>query len=272
MPKYKKSTSAPPLWASQNFLTSTAVIRRLIQKTNLTRADHVLEIGPGKGHITRALLERCGHVSSVELDRALFLRLAEQFKNAENLTLRNADFCSTPLPKKGCYKVFANIPFSRTTDIIRRLTECPNPPSDAYLIVEKGAAKRFMGAPQDTLRSLSLKPFFTLEILSHLRREDFHPKPSVDIVLLHISQKKRPDLPPELALPYRRFLTKAFDNRIGLPGLFTRRQLTRALGAAGLTHDCTLASVRYIQWLCLFRCYAGHVLRLDIEPPTDKCQ
>lgn len=199
LPRNEKSTAMPPLWASQNFLTSRAIIHRLIQRTNLTKNDHVIEIGPGKGHITRALLERCCHVTAVELDRALYLRLTEQFKGAANLTLRNADFCSFSLPAKGPYKVFANIPFSRTTDIIRRLTECRTPPTDAYLILEKGAAKRFMGQPRETLRSLSLKPFFKMEILYHFRREDFHPKPSVDIVMLHIAKRAHPDLPGRLS-------------------------------------------------------------------------
>ena len=84
--------------------------------------------------------------------------------------------------------MFANIPFSRTTDIIRRLTECRTPPTDAYLILEKGAAKRFMGQPRETLRSLSLKPFLNGDSLP-FRREDFHPKPSVDIVMLHIAKR-----------------------------------------------------------------------------------
>ena len=261
LPRNEKSTAMPPLWASQNFLTSRAIIHLLIQRTNLTKNDHVIEIGPGKGHITRALLERCCHVTAVELDRALYLRLTEQFKGAANLTLRNADFCSFSLPAKGPYKVFANIPFSRTTDIIRRLTECRTPPTDAYLILEKGAAKRFMGQPRETLRSLSLKPFFKMEILYHFRREDFHPKPSVDIVMLHIAKRAHPDLPAASARAYRAFLAKAYDGKTGLVGLFTRRQLSRALGEAGLTHDTTLASIRYIQWLCLFRCYAQQVLR-----------
>lgn len=61
----EKSTAMPPLWASQNFLTSRAIIHRLIQRTNLTKNDHVIEIGPGKGHITRSLLETCRHVTAV---------------------------------------------------------------------------------------------------------------------------------------------------------------------------------------------------------------
>ncbi len=261
MPKYDTKRSAPPLWASQNYLTSARIIRRLIQKSNLTNADHVIEIGPGKGHITRFLLESCRHVTAVELDDTLYHRLTQQFTGVRNLTLRNADFCSFSLPEKGPYKVFANIPFSRTTDIIRHLTESRNPPSDAYLILEKGAAKRFLGQPADGLRSLSLKPFFTMEILYHFHREDFHPKPSVDIVMLHIAKRALPDLPIASARAYRAFLAKAYDGRTGLSGLFTRRQLSRAFGEAGLMHDTTLASIRYIQWLCLFRCYAQQVLR-----------
>lgn len=264
MPKNRKSSPAAPLWASQNDLTSARIIRRLIQKSNLTNADQVIEIGPGKGHIIRSLLETCRHVTAVELDRALSLRLTEQFAGAENLTLRCADFCRTSLPKKGDYKVFANIPFSQTTDILRHLTECQNPPSDAYLILEKGAAKRFMGNAQETLRSLIRKPFFTLEILYPFRREDFHPKPSMAIVMLHIARRANPDLPPGMAWPYRDFLTKAFNTRIGLARLFTRRQLPQAFRAAGLTHDTTPASIRCIQWLCLFRCYAEQVLRLNV--------
>ena len=118
-----------------------------------------------------------------------------------------------------------------------------------------------MGQPRETLRSLSLKPFFKMEILYHFHREDFHPKPSVDIVMLHIAKRAHPDLPAASARAYRAFLAKAYDGKTGLVGLFTRRQLSRALGEAGLTHDTTLASIRYIQWLCLFRCYAQQVLR-----------
>lgn len=65
MPKNRKSSPSAPLWAYQNYLTSVRIIRLLIQKSNLTNADHVIEIGPVKGHITRSLLETCRHVTTV---------------------------------------------------------------------------------------------------------------------------------------------------------------------------------------------------------------
>ena len=93
------------------------------------------------------------------------------------------------LPNKGDYKVFANIPYNLTTKIVKKLTEDAHPPSEMWLVMEKGAAKRFMGMPKETKYSLLLKRRWKLEIIYYFSREDFHPKPSVDSVLLHFIRK-----------------------------------------------------------------------------------
>lgn len=127
---------------SQNFLTSSRTIRQLLSLTDLSAADTVLEIGAGKGHITRVLAERYSRVLTYEIDPLLSERLNGNLP--DNVRLYPVDFLWAPLPK-GPYKVFANIPFSITTDILRKLTEGPNPPLAAWLIMEKGAALRFCG-------------------------------------------------------------------------------------------------------------------------------
>lgn len=129
--------SEPPLSVSQNFLTSGTVIRRLLAQTDIGPQDLVVEIGPGKGHITRELLPRCRQVLAAELDPALCARLRERFAGEPRLRLAEGDFLAMPLPR-GPYKVFANIPFSRTTDILRRLTGAAPPPLAAWLVVERG--------------------------------------------------------------------------------------------------------------------------------------
>ncbi len=93
------------------------------------------------------------------------------------------------LPDKGNYKVFSNIPYYLTTEIVRKLTENANPPSEMWLVMEKGAAKRFLGVPAETKYSLSLKYRWKLDIVYFFKKEDFHPKPSVDSVLLHFLRK-----------------------------------------------------------------------------------
>ena len=245
----------PPVWVSQNFLTSAATIRRLIRKTTITPHDHVIEIGPGKGHITGALLAHCKQVSAIELDKDLYNKLRIKYEATENLKLYHQDFLQWHLPAAGPYKVFANIPFSHTTGIIMKLTQAPNPPTEAWLVVEKGAAKRFMGQPRENTRSLSIKPLFHMRVIYHFAREDFHPMPGIDVVLLHIKMKAPHDLPRPEWRRYQNFITNATkDNGGGLARLFTKKQLTNARKLAGI-NDRHSGEILYIQWLCLFRCY-----------------
>lgn len=158
---------------------------------HICKRDHVLEIGPGKGHITRELIGRCGRLTAVELDHSLWARLGERFAGDGRLTLIEGNFLKTPLPK-GPYKVFANIPFSETSNIIRRLTQCGNPPGAAWLIVEWGAAKRFAG---NSLAGWTLRPYFKVRAAARIGRGQFHPAPSVDAALLELRRREAPTCP-----------------------------------------------------------------------------
>lgn len=110
MSRNTRRGARPALWVSQNFLTGQAVIRRMLDQAVLSKADHVVEIGPGKGHITAALAQRCGRVSAVEMDRRLYDRLCRMFPPGGPVRLYHQDFLTWPLPK-GDYVVFANILF-----------------------------------------------------------------------------------------------------------------------------------------------------------------
>ena len=229
MPLHSQSENFINISVSQNFLTSKQTIRRLIRIAGLKKSDHIVEIGAGRGHITRELAQSCGRVSAYEIDRALITRLNEKIQ-CSHVRILCRDFLAESLPKDAPYKVFANIPFCRTSDIVRKLAVAPRPPEDAWLIMEKGAAKRFLGQPGESKASLLLKPFFDMEIRYHFRREDFHPAPSVDAVLFHMKKKAAPDI----AASQRR----AYESFVG-----------RRFGQAPRIADETL----YIQWLCLFR-------------------
>lgn len=232
---------------SQNFLTSRRVIDGLLRLTDISPADTVLEIGAGKGHITRALAEICGRVLTYEIDPALAARL--QGSLPPNVSLYGQDFLRAPLPK-GDYKVFANIPFSITTDILRKLTGGSNPPKAAWLIMEKGAAMRFCGQPRESSISLLLKPWWEVRIVHRLRREDFHPMPRVDCVLLELRYKSAPDIPLRDRRTWAQFVARG--QQYGLRGMLTTRQTAQALRESGIPMSATL---RYVQWLCLFRCW-----------------
>lgn len=164
-------------------------MERIVRKSTISHHDAVLEIGTGKGHLTEALCRKADYVYSVEIDRKLYERAKERLRDFSNIKLICGDFMKYRLPDKGDYKVFANIPYNLTTKIVKKLTEDAHPPSEMWLVMEKGAAKRFMGMPKETKYSLLLKRRWKLEIIYYFSKEDFHPKPSVDSVLLHFIRK-----------------------------------------------------------------------------------
>ena len=234
---------------SQNFLTSAKTIRRLIARTTITKSDRVLEIGAGKGHITRVLLEACREVVAYEIDPVLMEPLRRTLGERENLSLIMGDFLAARLPACGAYKVFSNLPFSITTAAIRKLANAPNPPTEMWLVVEKGAAKRFLGAPRETAMSLSLKPLFEMRISWHFARGDFHPMPSVDCVLLHLARRDVPDLRPGERAAFSAFV------KGGAGRFLSKKQIATALRIAGLPQLGPSGEMLYVQWLCLFRCH-----------------
>lgn len=241
---------------SQNFLTKRRLILKIINLSNITKDDTVLEIGAGKGHLTEVLCEKGGSVYSVEIDRKLFEYTKEKLSYTTNLKLIQGDFLKYPLPVKGSYKVFANIPFFITTQIIDKLTNASNPPVDIWLVMEKGAARRFVGHPKESMKSLLLKVGWETEIVYHFRREDFHPMPSVDSVLLHLKQKEIPDLSRGEIRSFQKFIEHSMRYGLsGKQGLLTPRQVSTALKRAGLPPAYKDGVTLYIQWLCLFRCY-----------------
>ncbi|MCH5261341.1 MAG: 23S ribosomal RNA methyltransferase Erm [Lachnospiraceae bacterium] len=241
---------------SQNFITDKKIINRIVHLSNIDKNDTVIEIGTGKGHLTEALCRKGGCVYSVEIDRNLYESTKEKLSHISNLRLIHGDFLNYSLPKKGDYKVFANIPYFITTQIVEKLTQVSNLPVDIWLVMEKGAAKRFAGLPRETEKSLLLKVNWETEIVYHFRREDFHPMPSVDSVLLHFVRKAVPDLNRKECGAFRKFIEHGMKYGIcGKNGLLTKRQVSVALKQAGLPDLPENGATLYIQWLCLFRCY-----------------
>jgi 23S rRNA (adenine-N6)-dimethyltransferase len=155
------------------------------------------------------------------------------------------------------YKVFANIPYNTTAAIVTKLTDTPNPPTDAYLVVQEEAAHKFMGIPKETLYALMLKPWFKLSILHRFDRQDFVPVPGVDSVLLRIQPRLKPLLSPSTQNAYRDFVAHCFTH--GSPSLY--RLLEQLMGRKALNITASMfqidravtpTALDFELWLCLF--------------------
>lgn len=178
---------------SQNFLKSFEFVGNLIDRTGIKSEDFVVEIGPGKGIITSELSKRAGRVVGVELDPALARSLKVSFFGNDNVEIVEADFLKWDLPKLP-YKVFANIPFNMTAEMVNKLLFAENPPEAAYLIIQDRAAGRFMGPPFGPASQIStlLQPFYNMDIIARIDRKEFDPVPNVNTVLAKFEKREEP--------------------------------------------------------------------------------
>ncbi len=241
---------------SQHFLCA-ACAARLVQATSIQSADFVVEIGAGRGALTRQLLKRTRHLRAVELDRYLVAKLVEQFGDSADVVA--GDFLKLPLPEHP-YKVVGNVPFSKSTDIVERLVAGPLPPEDAWLVVQREFAWRLCGLPftAETLWSLRLKPFWHVEIVDRLRRTDFDPPPSVESVLLWLSRRGRPLLSESETTLYGEIIGSAFRGgngtvRQALRPWLSKVQLRRLAADLKFEPNAYASSLLFEQWLGILR-------------------
>lgn len=213
----------------QHWLKDEATLEGLCQAANLHSADTVLEIGPGLGHLTRKLTRRAGRVIAVELDQKLADMLTDEVE-VSNLKVVNADilrFDLNELPAD--YKVVANIPYYLTSNLIRTLSESPNPPELMILLVQKEVAERLAAAPgRMSLLSVSAQLYYEPRLGQVVPAELFEPPPKVDSQVI-IMRRRQPLLFDDLD-------TKIFF-RLVKAGFAGRRKKLRGSLAAGLGVD-----------------------------------
>jgi len=250
---------------SQNFLRDIRLVQRLVEKSSITPSDLVIDIGSGKGIITDILSTRCKKVIAVEADPELADRLKQKFKGVLNIQIQSGDFLALNLPSEP-YKVFSNIPFNRTADIIRKLVNTPQSPSDTYLIVQKESALKFIGSPlsKEALFSVMIKPWFELSIEHNFQRSDFEPHPNIDIVLLRIRKRETPIIQENQTTQYKDFVSYAFNRsnpnlKKGLEDVFTSNQFSRIIQSLHVSDSVTPTQLSFEQWLDLFQSFQTFV-------------
>lgn len=248
---------------AQNFLRSPMLAHRLLEASSITSLDTVYEIGPGRGTITAELARTACRVIAVEKDPQLVRFLRKRFGKAGNVQILEGDFLRFRIPEKE-YKVFANIPYNLTANIVRKILYSQPAADEAYLIVQKEAAEKFSGSPQETLFSVLAKAAFELEIVYKLRRTDFIPAPGVDSVLLHIHRRSPPLIDAEDVSLYRRFVRFGFERwrknlKLAFKPIFTYEQWKHLARDLQFPIDARPTELTLEQWLGLFDSFKRRV-------------
>jgi 23S rRNA (adenine-N6)-dimethyltransferase len=243
---------------SQNFLQNPDLVSRLVNSSSIGTNDLVLEIGPGGGIITRALIKKASQVVAVELDPDWYARLKKVFFDTSNLLLYKEDFLSFSLPRLP-YKVFANIPFAIEGKIIRKLIEARNPPQDCYLVLVHSLARRLAARDKENMFSLMHKPWFEFAIIYRFSPHDFSPAPSLAPVLFRFTMKKKPLLHFAERSRYQKFIQRGFKNgesiRNNLRNLFPVQKVDVVLHKLFISKKTKPTQLTLEQWIDLYRTF-----------------
>ena len=246
---------------SQNFLHSKKLVKRLVDESNLNNEDIVYEIGPGKGIITAELASCCKEVHAIELDKELYDKLKDKFKDNPNIFLYNKDFLKMRLPNFD-YKIFSNIPFNLTADILTKLLTNDNSPKDMYIIMQYEAILKYAGYPyySDSLKSLMFKPIYEIKIVHEFEMSDFTPKPNVAIDMAHFHKKEYCDIKNASIKEYWDFLAYVYSAKgqsfkEKTKKVFSYEQQKRLRKSLGIRDEDRISCWTYKQWLGLFDCY-----------------
>src|ERR1051326_2263458 len=226
-----QSSPFTDLTHSQNFLKSSARVDRLVAASTIRRGDLVLDLRAGTGTITDRLANWGCRVVAVENDPFLVRHLRTRFAQTPCVQVRQCDVVQVPLPR--CpYKVFSNIPFDVTASTLSRLTRAKNVPDDAYLVMQREAAHRFLGSPRCTLVAALTFPWFDTTLLHEFDPRDFAPMPRVEVVLLRLRKRGPPLVGRERAQGYRDFVVEVFTARTTSVGQSLRLLLGKRLAAS----------------------------------------
>lgn len=239
---------------AQNFLKNPSYVRYLIGLSSVSANDHVLEIGAGSGIITAELAPVARRVTALEVDKALFAQVQEKLTPFENVTIKPLDILRYRLPNKA-YKVFANIPFNITAEIVDKLLGSDFAPTHAYLIVQQEAAEKFVYAAE---ASALWQPFYDFEILTKIGRNRFQPMPSVDAALLGIVKRTEPHVAHADIKTYQRFVSFAYrawkkDLKTAYRAIFTYNQWKRLAKDGRFDVNAKPTDLNAAQWVQLFR-------------------
>ncbi len=257
----------------QNFLIDRNILESIIDAAGIRSGQRVLEIGPGLGVLTEALLDRGASVVAVEKDERLAARLADSLGSPNALRVVCADALALDLEsflKDGFDACVSNLPYSVGTRILLELALHRLAPPTFTVLVQTEVAERFAAAPGDEARGQAgvwLQLDYDVSIVRVVKASCFWPRPDVG------SSVVRLDRHPCALCTDERFwfleLTRyAFMHRRKQFGAALRKaptpigcsdaELLGRFSAAGVDPSRRPEQLTHAQWLALARAFAAN--------------
>ena len=176
----------------QHFLIDNETAKKEVRYADINKNDVVLEIGPGKGVLTKILAGKAHTVIAVEIDK----KLASHLKNIlpDNVEIINDDVLNLDFKKIPVFnKIVSNIPFQISSPLTFKLLKTSF--EKAVIIYQKEFAERMVASPGDKNYSrLTVNIYYKAkcEILDIIPKKCFHPQPQVDACIVKIVPRTSP--------------------------------------------------------------------------------
>jgi 16S rRNA (adenine1518-N6/adenine1519-N6)-dimethyltransferase len=178
----------------QNFLIDKKVLRKIVEASEISKKDTVLEVGAGIGNLTLELAKKAKKVIAIEKDKRMIEILKENLKDFKNVEIIEGDIRETFLTivqnVARDYKIVGNIPYYLTSYLIRKFLETKKRPKLIVLMVQKEVAQRICAKPPKmNLLAVSVQFFTKPEIVSFASKNCFWPRPKVDSAIVRLKIK-----------------------------------------------------------------------------------
>ena len=210
----------------QNFLINQQVVDNIVESSQITKEDLVIEIGPGLGTLTKELLERAGKVICIELDKKMIKILMDRFSLYENFEIIHGDVLQIRLNKiikeekeKNGFqsaKIVANLPYYITTPIIMKLLEDRLDLESITVMIQKEVADRLIAIPGERETgaiTYSVYYYATAEGIMEVPNDSFIPEPEITSKVIKLTLRKEPPVEVKSRGVMFRIIKSAFMQR-----------------------------------------------------------
>jgi 16S rRNA (adenine1518-N6/adenine1519-N6)-dimethyltransferase len=212
----------PKKGLGQNFLSDTNIIARIVESAGISAGDHVLEIGAGRGALTRALAVRGAKVFALEFDRRLVPLLQEDFAGQGNVEIMQGDVLEADLREmllarfQGKWKVAANLPYNISSQVLLKFIDCRALFSRLVLMLQREVGERLIapcGCKEYGILTLFCRLHFDVRREFIVRPGSFFPVPKVDSVVLSFEPLLAPRVDVGEEECFRALVKAAFSHR-----------------------------------------------------------
>ena len=185
----------------QHFLVDPDTIQRILQAIQPKRDQHLVEIGPGRGAITRPLLAAMGRLDAVELDRDLIPVLKRSSQGFGELNVYNADALAFNFAAlsddRGLLRLVGNLPYNISTPLLFRLLEQARVFQDMHFMLQKEVVERMAAGPNESAYgrlSVTVQYRCKVDPLFIIGAQAFSPSPKVESAFVRLKPYEQPPI------------------------------------------------------------------------------